>query len=188
MKTKKLKANKKKGFTLFEMIISVTLLTLLMSPFPKMVATIINYQIKEESKNLLDINEMFTEIERDFLYLNGHVKDVRKNGFDAKENFDYDLEPTPINNYYGVLNKTIKIKTFYGCEITYGYDSDTKIFSKTINVNPLNVNCGRELKVDNIKTLEFNKINNIIVFDLKITKDWDTENNFTQFIKIRPFM
>lgn len=188
MKIKKLKANKKKGFTLFEMIISVTLLTLLMSPFPKMVATIINYQIKEESKNLLDINEMFTEMERDFLYLNGHKKDSDDN-FDGKENFKYDLERTLINNYYyGVLNKTMKIKTFYGCEITYGYNSDTKIFSKTINVNPLNVNCGRELKVDNIKTLEFNKINNIIVFDLKITKDWDTENNFTQFIKIRPFM
>ena len=187
MKTKKLKANKKKGFTLFEMIISVTLLTLLMSPFPKMVATIINYQIKEESKNLLDINEMFTEMERDFLYLNGHKKDIDNNGFDGKENFHYDLERTPFH-YSGVLNKTMDIKTFYGCEITYGYNSNTKIFSKTINVNPVNVNCGRELKVDNIKTLEFNKINNIIVFDLKITKDWDKSNNFTQFIKIRPFM
>lgn len=185
---KKYILNKKSGFTLLEMIMSLAMLTMMMSPLPKMLATVINYQIKEEGKNLLDVNEMFTEIERDFLYLNGHIKDVRKNGFDAKENFDYDLERTHIDNYHPVQNKTIKIKTFYGCEITYAYNDVTKIFSKTINVNPVDINCGRELKVANIKTLELNKIDNIIVFDLKITKDWDNEDNFTQFVKISPFM
>lgn len=196
------KINNKKGFTLFEMIMALAILTILMSPLPKMLGTVINYQIKEDTRNLSDINEMFTEMERDFLYLNGHSLDVGNNGFDGKENFNYSLDArknykdiyggTQNYYYYPLTNKTITIKTFYGCIINYNYivDGTTNlgVFKKNINFNPPNINCGRELSVDNIKTLELNKIENIVVFDLKITKDWDVDNNFTQFVKISPFM
>ena len=186
MNNKKLKINKK-GFTLIEIIISLAILTIIMSPIPVMIAKIIKFQIKEEARNLIDINEIFNEMERDFLYINGHNLDYDNNGFDGNENFYYRLEPQ-ISNYFPLKNNLLKIKTFYNCEITYQYDSINKIFSKTINNKPVDVDCGRELKVYNIKTMEFNKIDSIILFDLKITKDWDIENNYTQFIKIRPFI
>lgn len=197
------KINNKKGFTLFEMIVSLAILTILMSPLPKMLATVIDYQIREDTRNLSDINEMFTEMERDFLYINGHSLDTANNGFDGKENFNYGLDARrnykddygstgPNYYYYPITNKSITIKTFYGCVITYSYTvnptTNIGLFKKDIDVSPVNVNCGRELSVDNIKNLELNKIENIVVFDLKITKDWDIENNFTQFVKISPFM
>lgn len=158
--------NKKLGFTLMEIVLATRIIGIVLAPMPKLVSKILGYQANESLQNLSDINEMFTEIERDFMFVSG-IGNI---------------------NYTGLPNNLIITKAD-GCVISFDYNSTANTFTKTITTTPPSTNCGRMLIVDNLHTdFTFEKETSLPVFNLRIRKNWDTNNMRPQFIKIRPFL